>query len=203
MTQNGKAFLPPVREQLRDRFRQNVEDRYDTARGHYGHEVERALEEYLEASFEGGDLHDELRRIRTTVNEIRDSLENESEGGIDSVSNTTEERIREIMSDIEEHAEELGANRVNEDVVESAIEKNAGHSYKTIKRYMKLLQNQRNLFPHPKKDHVYFVSPKAFVVYCENNVPTDKCDELLELYGFEWWNEALPDELREQGRGFQ
>lgn len=207
-----EATQPGVRisEDVWRQFRQDVQDRHGTVRGHLSSEVESALREYINAS-RGGDTHDRLRRMEDQLDEIAaavaDDSTNDSDGGTDSVSKTTERRIDEIMSDVRDRAEELGTPRVREDDIEAAIERNAGTSYKTIQRYKKLLQNQREIFPHPNNDEVYFARPEAFVTFVEQNPQIDdgKRDDIADYFGWEWWESAAPEgvSVDENKRGFQ
>lgn len=202
---SNTARLPPVNEKLRDDFRQFVMDTQGTVRGHYKKQVENALHEYINA-YQGGDTHDRLTRIENEVNDIKTMLsERELEGGNDSISNTTEQRISEIMTDIQDHAEDIGSKRVTEDVVKSAIEKNAGHSFKTIQRYKELLQNQKALFQHPENESVFFVNPEAFIVFCEQNLSEGEITRLYDVFGDSWWSDNAPDGFLESdaGKGFQ
>jgi len=198
-----------ISEQLWKEFRQDVRDRHGTVRGHLSSELESAIREYLNAS-KGGDTHDRLRRIENRLDEIAEQApaqsEQESDRGNDSVSKTTENRINEIMADIRDRADELGTNRVREHDVEAAIERNAGHAHKTIQRYKELLQNQRELFPHPVSDDVYFAQATAFIAFIEQNdqIGENQREQLVGEFGDEWWVSNAPDGLIDDGgRGFQ
>jgi len=202
-----KKRLPPIDGELKDEFVQDVRDRRGGVRGHLREQVETALREYLQAS-KGGDIHDRLNRIEGRLDNLATALDNldDSDGGTDSVSKTTEDRIDAIMADIRERADELGASRVREDDVEAAIERNAGSSYKTIRRYEKLLQNQRELFGHPDKEDVYFVNSDAFIVFVEQNCTERTRNRIADGYGWEWWEQQAPQGLlddAEERSGFQ
>ena len=187
--------LPPIDAELKERFKKDVIDRKGTPHGHLKTETERAIREYLNAS-QGGDTHDRLERIEKAVAEMQDTLANlDSDGRTDSVSKRTENRISEIMADIQAEAERLDSKRVSERIVESAIENNAGTSYKTLQRYKDLLQNQRELFPAPTEDGVYYVDRTAFTVYVENTVESRRANEIAETYGWDWWEESLPTDF--------
>lgn len=187
--------LPPIDADLKEQFVNDVEDRRGSAYGHLKEQTEKALREYMHAS-QGGDTHDRLTRIENKLDSLEGVLEESDSGGrTDSVSKTTERRIREIMEDIQQRAEDLDTSRVRENDLEAAIERNAGTSYKTVKRYKDLLTNQRELFPHPSNDGVYFIKPSSFIAYVEQNEPTDVADRVLEGYGADWWQENAPDGL--------
>jgi len=189
----ARKRLPPIDEEVKNEFKQYVKETHGGTRGHFRDEIETALREYMNA-FDGGDTHDRLRRIESDVEEIKDTLsENGSDEERDSVSKRTENRIDEIMADIRRRADELGTSRVGESDIEAAIERNAGTTYKTIRRYKKLLTNQRELFPHPENDDVYFIKPTAFIVFVENSVPSEQADEIMGAYGSGWWEENTPE----------
>lgn len=186
-------------------FREDVAKRCGSVKGNLSRELETVIQRHLEAS-NGGDLTDEIRRLREQVEDLGGGEPSESDGGSerDSVSTTTEKRIDEIMSDVQDRADELGSARVREEDVEAAIERNAGASYKTIQRYKKLLQNQRELFAHPDLEDVYFVRPSAFIAFVEQGVAQPTADEIRGAYGDEWWVEHAPDGMIDEGdRGFQ
>lgn len=206
MTESGStARLPPIDEEIRDQFKQFVREAHGMVRGHYKSNVESALKAYMEA-YQGGDVTDELRRLREDVEAIRAAVDS-SESGSEretEISKTTENRIGEIMADIRDRADELQSPRVRESDVEAAIERNAGASYKTIQRYKKLLQNQRELFGHPENGEIYFVRPTAFIAFVEQGVRSSDAEEIREAYGDEWWVSNAPDGmLDEDRRGFQ
>lgn len=203
-TQPGvKVSLP-----LWERFREDVERRRGTVHGNLSHELENAIESYLDAS-KGGDVTDELRRIRELIEDLEPvASDGESGSGGDSISKTTEDRIADIMADIRDRADQLDSPRVREDDVEAAIERNAGTSYKTLQRYKQLLQNQRELFAHPSIEDVYFVRPGSFIACVEQGgdgkLRADEAAEIRDAYGDEWWVENAPaGMLDEDKRGFQ
>lgn len=205
MMSDGKLTQPGVKinEKTWQDFRQYVLTRHDGIRGHLRSEVEKALTEWIRA-YEGGDTYDRLNRIESDVADIKAALsEGDSGGGNDSISKTTENRIDDIMADIQDRADQLDTKRVHEDDIEAAIERNAGASWKTVQRYKKLLQNQRQIFPKPDDEDLYFVNAEAFVAYVEGAVPTDDADEIADTYGFEWWQEQLPEAMRDGGKGFE
>lgn len=198
-----------VNEQLWKEFRQDVRDRHGRVKGHVGTELERAIREYINAS-KGGDTHDRLRRIEQRLDELAENQasgsEQSSDGRTDSVSKTTENRISEIMDDIRDRADELDTKRVRESDVEAAIERNAGTSYKTIQRYKSLLQNQKEMFPHPMNEGVYFVNPQSFIAFVEQNDQIGEAtrNRLADEYSWSWWEDNAPSGLiQDEGRGFQ
>ncbi|MDY6780777.1 MAG: hypothetical protein SV760_09620 [Halobacteria archaeon] len=72
----GKPTTQPgveISEQLWKRFRQEVENRRGRINGVLGAELENAIESYLEGA-EGGDVTDELRRLREDIDDIADAV---------------------------------------------------------------------------------------------------------------------------------
>ena len=194
-----------VSEHVWEQFRQDVTKRRGTVHGNLSHELETAIREYLNVE-RGGDLHDRLNRIEDKLDAVAKGDTTDGDGGSerDSVSTTTEKRIDKIMADIKQRADELDSPRVREQDVEAAIERNAGTAYKTIQRYKRLLQNQREIFTHPTVDDVFFVRPGAFIASVEqSNMRPGDYAEVRETFGDEWWESNAPDGLLEDGRGFQ
>lgn len=194
-----------VSTELWNRFREDVTKRRGTVHGNLSHELESAIRAYLDGS-NGGDVTDELRRLREDVEAIRATLDRDETGSEreTGISKTTENRIAAIMADVRQRADELDSKRVREEDVEAAIERNAGTAYKTVQRYKKLLQNQRELFAHPDYEDVYFVEPTAFIAAIEQGVPAEIARDVREAYGDPWWVENAPDGmLDEDKRGFQ
>jgi hypothetical protein len=154
MSKDGLVRLPRISESLRDEFRDDVEDRFGTVRGHYRSEVEKALREYLNGSH-GGDTDDRLRRLENAVERIdeRTAALHADESGKNKkdsdVSPTTQNRIESIRDRVER---ESGTGPVHEAVVRQAIEDVAGHSDPTIRRYMQMLTDREILYPHPNRD---------------------------------------------------
>jgi hypothetical protein len=211
MVQNETQIGAKIDKQLWQQFRDNVKQRRGRVRGHLSHELENALREYLNAS-QGGDTHDRLRRIENQLDSLAEQVdgeesESDSDGERDSVSNRTEQRIADIMSDIQDKSDKYGSKRLPESEIEAAIERNAGTSYKTIKRYKRLLQNQREIFAHPNESDVFFVKPTSFIAFVEqnDNIPEGMRDDIADGLGWEWWEENAPAGMidDESGKGFE
>jgi len=185
-----------VSKELWDRFREDVAKRRGSTHGHLGTELENALRSYLEGS-RGGDLTDEVRRIREDVDEIMAAIDSQSavERETHSVSKTTENRVSNIMGDIRDRADQLDTVRVTDDDVEAAIERHAGTTYKTINRYKELLQNQQELFAHPSEEGVFFAWPGAFIAAIEQDerISRNQVDKVRTDYGEDWWLNNAPD----------
>lgn len=170
MTDDDVVRLPPVSESLRDEFRDDVEDRFGSVRGHYRSEVENALREYLKGS-RGGDTEDRLRRLEDMVERIDGRTaaalsdadgKNKKESDVGPKTQNRIERIRDRI----EH--ESGEGPVHEAVVRKAIEDVAGHSDPTIRRYMQMLTDRDILYPHPKRDSKFVYGDDEYVRMIQN-----------------------------------
>lgn len=193
LTQIGVRFD----EQLWKEFRTDVKARKGGVDGHLRTELEAALRQYLDGS-DGGDLHDKVDRLDEKVETIAQAItDEEKKKKDDSLSSRTENRLREIRNQISDETD--GSPKVHKEVVELAIRDNAGGSEPTIRRYKKLLQQDRELFPHPDNDRMYFTEGEDFVKATNamrkgNRIKPDRYDELLETYGEEWWRSQLDED---------
>jgi len=171
-------------------FRNDVEDRFGTVRGHLRHELENALREYLRGT-EGGDTHDRLRRLENAVGRIdeRTAALASGEAGKNKkdsdVSPTTKNRLNEIEGIIEREA---GTGTVHEAVVRQAIEDVAGHSDPTIRRYRQMLTDRQILYPHPKRSNSYVHGEREFVEMTQSlrkagAIGQGTYEELVEGFG--------------------
>lgn len=207
MSDEDVVRLPPVSKSLRDEFRDHVRERFGTVRGHYRSEVETALREYLRAE-EGGDTHDRLQRIEEDVADIKDALSDEGrkKKKQTSRSHTTERRLQKIKATIADEA--TSADTVHAQVVEMAIRQHAGGSDPTIRRYTRMLEQDRVLFPDPLSDTQYFRTPEAFVAATNAYTKSGKLDQesydrVIDEYGEDWWREVIDRMEDDSGRGFQ
>lgn len=188
---------PPVDEALLERFKADVKRRHGRLRGNYSSELENALEAYLDAS-DGGDVNDRLARLESDVETIRDALVDDSGGKKkkDSAGSVTKRRLRKIRATI---AEETGESpKVHEKVVEMAIREHAGSSDPTLRQYKRMLTDNRDLFPHPMKESLYFSDSTEYVLAINamakgSKLPADEYDEILDEYGEDWWIEQQED----------
>jgi hypothetical protein len=218
MGKDGLVRLPRIDESLRDEFKQDVEDRFGGVKGHYRHEVENALREYLKGS-KGGDTHDRLRRLENTVERIDERTEalvdgdapkNKKDSTVSEVGTKTENRLSEMRGIIER---ESGKGPVHEAVVRQAIEDVAGHSDPTIRRYKQMLTDRNILHPHPKSTSKFVYGDDAFVVMIQDMASNgalgnDRYWEFVDGFGGEdAWRDTLEstnwgDGDEEAGRGF-
>lgn len=220
MSDSG-ATQPGTRidEDVWEEFRNDVEERFGTVRGHLRHELENAIREYIHAS-NGGDTHDRLRRIEREVESISKTVDGlqSSNGGKkkkeSDVSQTTKNRLDEIQSVIEK---ESGKGPVHEAVVRHAIEDVAGHSDPTIRRYRQMLVDRNIVYPHPKSESKYVYGDEHFVTMIQSltengAMSNDRYWEYVDEFGGEdAWQTVLEeadngsnDRRRDEGRiGFQ
>lgn len=202
----SRKRLPPIDADLKDRFAEDVEERFGSTHGHLRSEVEKALVEYLEGS-EGGDVHDKLDRIEAKLDEIAADAEevgdppssDESGEWIDSFSPKTQYRLSDILTDIETQVEKRGMGPIREGDVETAIERNAGTSYKTIERYKDILTKNNQIIQHPFAEDTYFARPSAFIAFCHNSerIGEEELDRIMGQFPDGWWEEHAPEGLLE------
>jgi hypothetical protein len=199
---------PGVRlnESVWQQFRDDVRERKGVVQGHLKHELEQALKEYINASH-GGDTHDRLTEIEAQLQELTDAISEQPEKKKDSgISSVTEERLSDVRDEIDE--KRSGQPKVHEDVVEMAIRNNAGSSTPTIRRYKRLLKQDRVLYPHPTEGSLYFCEAEDFTRAVNSMVKGGKIkqktyDELVDHYGSTWWEEQLSEEQTDGGVAFQ
>lgn len=198
-----------VNESLWKEFRQDVLARKGSVRGHLKSELETALREYINAS-DGGDTHDRLRRMENKLETIEAHISDEDKNKKESsVGSETKNKLQRIRQEIDRETD--GSPKVHNEVVELAIREHAGGSDPTIRRYKRLLQQDRDLFEHPVNKSVYFRSAEDYTLAVNSmakggRIDQDVYDEILESYGREWWIDQLPDEETDGGspnRGFQ
>lgn len=209
MSEDDRSRLPPISTELRDEFREDVLRRYGGIRGHYRHEVEIAIREYLEASQGQGDLHDRLRRIEGQLEDISerlaDALEEPGKNKKDSnLSETTRNRLDEIDGEIRREAE---GGHVHEAVVRKSIEDVAGHSDPTIRRYKEMLVDRGYVYPHPVEQSRFALTRKDFVAMTDQlrragRISDDRYWELVDHIGEDEFRATLED-IERGDKGFQ
>lgn len=213
---NDEDLVQPgtrIDESLWQAFRNDVEDRHGTVRGHLRSELENALREYIEAS-KGGDMNDRLRRLENTVERIDertgalvdgDGANKKEDSNVSEVGPRRRKKLDAIEAQIEREAGD--ATKVHESVVNKAIEDNAGSSGPTLRRYKEMLKQRRIAFENPAEDaSTWFVDDGVFVRVVESNFPHRNHD-IANQYGEEWYQDAVDRlvdfEDDEEDRGFQ
>ena len=146
-----------------------------------------------------------MARLEEQIGEIHGEVcENQAKKKKDSsdTSSKTEERLRKINATLADEMD--GSPKVHEEVIEKAIREHAGSSDPTVRRYKKLLQQDRLLFAHPVNESLFFRDSEEYVLAVNamakgGKVDGQSYDEILGRYGEEWWREQLPDENEPQG----
>jgi len=206
MSSNGETQRPPrVDKALLDRFKADVKDRHGRLRGNYSSELENAIEAYLDAS-DGGDTNDRLARLEQQVGEIHGEVcgsGQKNKNGVSDTSSTTEKRLANIKASLRTELD--GSVKAHNEVVEKTIRDHAGSSKPTLRRYKKLLKQDRELFQHPNKEHLYFRDAEDYVLAVNamakaGKVEQQQYDELVEEFGEDWWLEQQEDG---SDKGFQ
>jgi len=212
-SEQGREAVPigvQVDGQLWNQFRQDVKGRKGRIRGHLSAELERAIREYINAS-QGGDTHDRLTRIESTLEDIQDTLAESDRKKEDSdIGTTVEKRADEIDAELDELTG--GDVKVADDIVELAIEKHAGDSDPTLRKYKQRLKQRGRLFDHPSKSDHYFRDEQEWVVAVQQlrqneAISQGRYAELVREYGedeftrvYQDWKEQHTDSA---GRGVQ
>lgn len=197
MTTQETQRPPPVSKSVLEAFKQDVRERRGRIRGVYSSELEKALEAWIDAS-EGGDTNDRLARIEQDLAEVKAAVEQESAKNKKQTSarGTTETRLKKIQAAIDEQAS--GAPKAHEKMVEAAIREHAGGSDPTIRRYKRLLVDDRELFEDPRATEPYFFRDAPTFATAVNDAVQDgrlEKDAYVSLvedtYDREWWGEQV------------
>lgn len=192
-------------------FRQDIQGRKGSVRGHLKSELENALEAYIDGSH-GGDTNDRLRRLESQLEDVHEEVcgdehECRKKKKDSDVGTKTERRLDEIQNVIQR--ETGNSVKVHEAVVRQAIEEVAGHSEPTIRRYKQMLVDREMLFPTPRSESKSFFRDatefaKVVNQFAENSVISqEKYNDILNDYGPDWWQEQLPSDSDDKERGFQ
>jgi len=192
MGDNEKQIGVKVDESLWQEFREDVQQRRGSVKGHLKTELHNALREYINAA-QGGDTHDRLIQIESRLNDIEGAVAEIGETKKDSgVSKTVENRLASIRETIQQEAGE--APRVHEQVVEMAIKRHAGQSKPTLRQYKELLKDNRELFQDPRTDQSYYYREAPQYCAAVNQMYQDqkisKSDYLHyveNVYERDWW----------------
>lgn len=202
--QPGGRIDPEIKRQ----FKEFVEETTGGNKGDYSRLLERALIEYMD--------NDRSARIESKVDEVldrldefedtphppsQDSLERErqtatsSNPSSDTFNTRTEQAIGAIAADLPD------GTAISESMIETAIEDNAGASFKTIKKYKRLLKKRGEAIPSPiTSEEKWYTSQTSLALMCENtdDVTPHDIDVLIGQYeeslGSEWYLEALPND---------
>jgi hypothetical protein len=201
--QPGGRIDPEIKQD----FKQYVEETTGGNQGDYSRLLERALVEYMDND-RGARIESKVDDVLDKLDEFADtptprseeSLERERQSAtssnppIDSFNTRTEQAVQAISADMPNESS------ITESMVETAIEDNAGASYKTVKKYKRLLRKHGHAIPSPiTGEDKWYTSVTPLALTCENNdkVTPHDIDELIGEYqdtmGEQWYLEALPD----------
>lgn len=191
-------------------FRQDVIERRGRVRGHLGSELENAIREYIDASH-GGDVNDRLARLEQQIEQLAAGV-GDRDGGADekrkneaSVSTEVENKLQRIAEFIDDKTD---SPKVNEIVVNRAIEAHAGLSDPTLRRYKELLETREILYPHPNDSERWYTNGRDFAQATNAMAKGGKLsqqayNDLVNQYGAEWWAEQLDQDTDRDRGGFQ
>lgn len=202
--QPGGRIDPDIKEQFKEYVRENTGGN----KGDYSRLLERALVEYMD--------NDRGARIESKIDDVLDKLdefeptpptpseeksERERESATPSndplagFNERTKSSITAIANDLPDDA------KIKEYALETAIEKNAGTSPKTIKKYKNLLKKTGLAMPNPLPDEdLIYTGATRLALACENNdkITPAHIDSIVGQYadalGDNWYLDALPDD---------
>ncbi len=203
--QPGGRIDPEIKKQ----FKEYVQENSTGNKGDYSRLLERALVEYMDND-RGARIESKIDELHEKFDEIEappptpsdDESERERQSATSSndpfggYNTRTEETVAAIAADLE------GSNSVNESMLETAIEDNAGASYKTLKKYKRLLKKQGMAIPSPHvEEDLFYTDTTALVLTCESDETISPHDidalvgEFADALGEEWYLDALPDDF--------
>lgn len=194
--------------EIKKQFQEFVEEQTGGHQGDQSRLMERALVEYMD--------NDRSARIESKVDDVldrldemesppppqsEDTLERERQSAtssndpFDGYNTRTEETVAAIAADLPE------STSINESMLETAIEDNAGASYKTLKKYKRLLKKRGVAIPSPHvEEDTFYTDSTPLALTCESDETISPHDidvlvgEYVDELGDEWYLEALPDD---------
>lgn len=195
------------------RFKQVIRQKHGSTHGRVAESLEEALALYAQVHEDGDtDLVSEDSAVLTKLGRIEerlDSLEtlererhNPTGAEAASVGTETEQKLHRMVNNLPED------NSVSESIIEAVIEDEGLSSYKTLKKYKRLMQRRGHIVEHPDEAATFFTSPRAFAIWCENSpdVPPKRVDYLVgqheETLGEGWYVDAIPSDFRTDKEGW-
>lgn len=195
------------------RFKQLIQQKHGSTHGRVAESLEEALALYVEVHENGDtDLVEEQSAVLAKLGSIEerlDSLEtlererhNPTGAEAGTVGTETERKLSRMVNNLPD------SSTVSETVIEAVIEDEGLSSYKTLKKYKRLMQNRGEIVEHPDETGKFFTSPRAFAIWCENSpdVSPQRVDYLVgqheEILGDEWYAEALPSDFKTDKEGW-
>lgn len=185
-------------EKTAENFRKKVSEIYGQTDGFMSHAGEQALREWAD--------NDRAARIEKKLDDLlthvpEEELERERDSTVSNGRKTVSDRRHENMV-----AELPDDAWVSADIVDSVIGKEAGDTYKTLKKYQNRLERNGDILPSPLPNEDKFAtSPRKWALQVENDDRIDlttinsEIGRLEEALGEDWYLEALPDDFI-QGR---
>lgn len=183
-----------------------VKEKTGQKRGEMSRQAQNALEEFMD--------HDRYSRIEERLDEVHEAVvkgghphrsedtldrerrpSDESPTAPSEPSNRTERRLERVVADLPDDT------TVSEAMLETPIEEHAGSSYKTLRKYKRLLRKRGHVIDHPVEPDTYVTGARQFTLICEqhNEISPADIDELYASFedylGDGWYLEALPDDM--------
>jgi len=195
------------------RFKQLLGQKHGSAHGRVAESLEEAMALYVEVHENGDtDLVEEQSAVLAKLGNIEarlDSLEtlererhNPTAASTASVGTETEQKLSRMVNNLPD------SSTVSETVIEAVIEDEGLSSYKTLKKYKRLMQNRGEIVEHPDETGTFFTSPRSFAIWCEQSpdVTPQRVDYLVgqheEILGDGWYAEALPSDFKTDKEGW-
>jgi len=190
-----------------ERFKDLIRQKHGSTHGRVAETITEALDLWVEAHENGDlDLLNEDSAVLAKLGNIEarlDSLETlererQSPTGAEaaSVGTETEQKLERMVKNLPDEAQ------VSETVVEAVIEDEGLSSYKTLKKYKRLMQRRGHVIEHPDESATYFTGARKFAIWAESSpdVTPKRVDYLVgqheEVLGEGWYAEALPSDFR-------
>lgn len=194
-----------VDEDVITNFREYTYESKGQIRGEMGRLVEAAMIEYMD--------NDRSARIEQKVDDLpeqivdalseellererRTSQSTDTDDSTPQLGNKTQESLTRISAEIPDNT------AISEAMVETAVENNAGASYKTLQKYKRLLKKNGHIFEHPVEPDKFVTSSRTLAVICEQNEQIKPPDvhEIISRYedffdDKEWYLKHLPNRL--------
>lgn len=149
-----------------------------------------------------GKLEDRLAELEALE---RETVSNQQTEGL-NVSTETERKLKRMVSNLPD------STTIIESMLEAVIEDEGLSSYKTLRKYKRLMKRRGHVLPHPapaEEDTKFVTSPKTFAVICEENadISVPRVDYLVgeheDTLGEGWYVDALPEGMVTSGRSLK
>jgi len=204
MGEDTTTVTHDVNARTYNRFISLVERKHRSKYGHTASALEEAMELYVQFHEEDAPNPFEadtsqvlarLGRIEETLQSV-DGLERERGASNVSYSQETEDKLQAIVADLPDET------TMTEEMAETPIEDHAGGSFKTLKKYKRLLRKRGYVFEHPTKEGTVITGAKTLAIVCEQDhgIRPATVDRIVgevadRLDNQRWYLEALPDDM--------